>query len=113
LWQEMPICKHVLAGMMVSQLEKAPKHWYSIQAQQQRGRDTFGMIQQAKAEREPWSDEALQDLGNRSYKNLVRNAKAANRKHMQPHIQARAAEIIGRGGKANYLSEDFDETRPF
>lgn len=48
----MPVCKHILAGMMWRQWEIAPRTWEARQRQQERGRDTFGAIQQAEETQE-------------------------------------------------------------
>ena len=52
----MPICKHVLAGMMVRQLELQPDHWQRKAAKLLRSRDTFGEIQKREQEAEKMHD---------------------------------------------------------
>ena len=93
LLAEMPVCKHILAGMMWRQWEIAPERWTAEQAQRQRGRDTFGLIQKAEAEQPrprtkeydeahpvAWTDSQLDELAARTPGNISRaNRKKANR----------------------------------
>lgn len=76
----MPVCKHILAGMMQRQLEIEPRTWEARQRKQERGRDTFGYIQR---EREAWEAAAEAVLATEAAQEIKATAKAKSRRMMQ------------------------------
>ena len=115
----MPVCKHILAGMMWRQWEIAPRTWEARQRQQERGRDTFGAIQQAEAARprtkeyddahpEPYTAAQLDELAARTPGNIARrNRQRANQPQpipagmdTRPRSAAELDEILNQAAAA-------------
>jgi hypothetical protein len=72
----MPTCKHILAGMMVRQMEIGPKYWQEITEQQQRGRDSYGRVkQQREAEAEKMHEDAIINNAKGKARRATLNAK--------------------------------------